>query len=253
VTVKLHHQIYGALDAPSLVLGGSLGTELSMWAGQLPLASDLRLVAFDHRGHGGSPAPGGPYSIADLGGDVLELMDELGLERASYCGLSLGGMVGMWLGVNAPERIERLILLCTAAQMPNGSAYADRAVVVRSEGSVESIADGVLRRWLTPGFAAQQPEIRDWLREMLVGTDAEGYASCCEAIAGLDLRGDLGSIGAPTLVISGAEDIATPVELQELIAGAIPGARHEVVASAAHLAAVEQPDRINQLIGDHLR
>ena len=251
--MTLHHRLDGSPEAPPLLLGGSLGTDLGMWDGQLPLAESLRLVRFDHRGHGGSPAPPGPYAIADLGGDVLALMDELGLERAFYCGLSLGGMVGMWLGANAPERIERLVLLCTAAHMPNASAYAQRAVTVRAEGSTEPIADAVLARWLTPSFARAHPDVSARLRTMVTATDPEGYASCCEAIADMDLRDGLGAIRAPTLVISGAEDPATPVGLQEMIAGAIPGACHEVVSSAAHLAAVEQPERVNELIGEHLR
>jgi len=246
-------RIDGPLDAAALLLVGSLGTDLGMWDGQLPLAEDLRLVRFDHRGHGGSPAPPGPYQIEDLAGDVLALMDSLGLGRASYAGLSLGGMVGMWLAAHAPERIDRLVLICTAARLPNAAAYAERAAAVRAAGSLESIADGVLRLWLTGGFAAAHPDLRSALRSMLTATDAEGYAGCCEAIAGFDLRGELHRIAAPTLVISGAQDAATPVRLQEQIAASVPNARHEIIEAAAHLAAVEQPDRINQLIGEHLR
>ncbi len=246
------HRIDGPPGAPPLLLGGSLGTDLRMWDAQLPLAERLRLVRFEQRGHGRSPAPAGPYTIAALAGDVLELMDELGLERASYAGVSLGGMVGMWLAANAPERIERLVLICTAAQLPNAAAYAERAVAVRAEGSIESIADGVVRRWLTPQFAAAHPDVSARLRSMLTETDVEGYAGCCEAIAEFDLRDALDGIAAPTLVISGAQDTATPVELQAQVASAIPGARHEIVDPAAHLAPVEQPERINQLIGDHL-
>lgn len=252
MTVKLHHRIDGPRDAPALLLGGSLGTELSMWDGQLPLAASLRLVRFDHRGHGGSPAPPGPYAIADLGRDVLALMDEVGLERASYCGLSIGGMIGMWLGAYASERLERLVLLCTAAHMPNASAFAERAVAVRAAGSTDAISDGVVDRWLTAGFARAHPDVRARLRSMVMTTDVEGYAGCCEAIAELDLRAQLHEITAPTLVVSGAEDLATPLELQEFIVRSIRGARHEVVSPAAHLAAIEQPVRINHLIGEHL-
>src|SRR5947209_7687452 len=115
---RLHYEIAGPADAPALLMGGSLGTTLHMWEGQLRLAAHLRVVRFDHRGHGGSPVPPGPYEIADLGRDVLELIDVLGVDGASYCGLSLGGMVGMWLGANASERIDRLVLVCTSAYMP---------------------------------------------------------------------------------------------------------------------------------------
>ena len=250
--MTLHYELDGPLEADALLLGGSIGTNLGMWEGQLPLAGSRRLVRFDHRGHGGSPTSPGPYSIEDLAGDVLALMDELGLERPSYCGLSIGGMIGMWLAANVPERIDRLVLMSTAAHMPNASAYAERAVAVRAQGSLERIADAVLERWLTPGFAAERPDVRVGLRAILTATDPEAYASCCEAIAALDLRDQLGAITAPTLVISGADDVATPVELQETIASRIPSARHEVVSPAAHLVALEQPDRVNQLIGEHL-
>jgi 3-oxoadipate enol-lactonase len=251
--MALHHQITGPEGAPVLLLGGSLGTDLAMWDGQLALAEQFRLVRFDHRGHGRSPVPSGPYSTAALGRDVLELIDTLALERAAYAGLSLGGMVGIWLAANAPERVDRLVLLCTAAWMPTATAYAARAGSVRVAASTAPVADAVLERWLTPPFAAANPELRERLRAMLIATPAEGYAGCCEAIAAMDLREDLGRITTPTLVISGADDSATPVPLQALIARTVARARHQVVAPAAHLAAVEQPQRINELIGEHLR
>jgi 3-oxoadipate enol-lactonase len=248
----LHHEVLGPLDAPVLLMGGSLGTTVEMWGGQLPLAAHLRLVRFDHRGHGGSPVPPGPYEIEDLGRDVLELMDALDLERASYCGLSLGGMVGMWLGTHAPERIDRLVLLCTAPYMPPPSIWQERAEVVLAAGSVQPIADTVVDRWLTPEFAAAHPGMRAQLRAMLVGTPADGYATCCGAIERMDLRESLAGVPAPTLVISGDRDPSTPVEQQKLIADAIPGARHEVVGPAAHVAAVEQADEVNRLILEHM-
>jgi 3-oxoadipate enol-lactonase len=248
----LHYETAGPQEAPVLLMGGSLGTTLRMWDGQLPLADNLHLVRFDHRGHGGSPEPPGPYEIADLGRDVLELMDTLGLQWAHYCGLSIGGMVGMWLGVNAPERLACLILLCTSAHMPPPSMWQERARTVLEAGSIEPLVDATLGRWLTPEFAAGHPDMRTRLRDMLVGTSAQAYAACCRAIERMDLRGDLAGIRAPTLVISGDRDPSTPVEMQELIARAIPGARHEVVAPAAHLAAVEQPEPINRLILERL-
>lgn len=249
---ELGHEIVGPLDAPPLLMGGSLGTTLEMWDGQLPLAAELRLVRFDHRGHGRSPVPPGPYEIDDLAGDVLELMDRLALERASFCGLSIGGMVGMWLGAHAPERIDRLVLLCTSTYMPPASMWQERAETVRAAGSVEVIADGVVERWLTAKFAARQPEVRAALRSMLAGTSPDGYAACCGAIERMDLRGELSRIGAPTLVVSGSDDPSTPAEHQRVIADAIPGARHETVGPAAHLAAVEQAEAVNRLILEHV-
>jgi len=250
--MTLHHELSGPEHASVLLMGGSLGTTLEMWRGQLPLADRLRLVRFDHRGHGGSPEPPGPYEIADLGADVLALMDELELEHASYCGLSIGGMVGMWLAAHTPERIERLVLVCTAAQMPPASAWRERAARVLEAESVAPIAEAVVDRWLTPGFAAAHPLVRAELLTMLGDSPAVGYAACCGAIERMDLRALLPRITAPTLVISGADDLAAPVECQALIAAAIPGARHEIVGPAAHVAAIEQPEAINHLIEDHL-
>jgi len=249
----LHHEVTGPEDAPTLLLGESLGTNLAMWDRQLPLASQFRLVRFDHRGHGGSTVPPGPYEIADLGADVIELLDALEIERSSYCGISLGGMVGMWLAANAHERIDRLVLLCTSAHMPPASMWRDRAEAVRGAGSVEAVADATLERWLRPEFADHHPDVRAWLRSMLVETSPDGYASCCGAIERMDLRADLGRIAAPTLVVSGSDDPSTPIEHQRLIADSIPGAKRETVGPAAHLAAVEQPDAVNELIAGHLR
>lgn len=242
----------GPEDAPVLVMGSSLGTSLDMWDSQLALAERLRIVRLDHRGHGRSPVPPGPYEIADLGRDVLELMDSLEIERASYCGLSIGGMVGIWLGANAPERIERLVLICTSAHLPPAEGWAERATKVRAAGTVGVVADAVVARWLTPAYAEERPELVAELRAMLVATDPTGYAECCGAIERMDLRDELGRITPPTLVISGAGDEATPPEHQRLIAASIPGARLETVGPAAHLAAVERPARINELIADHL-
>jgi 3-oxoadipate enol-lactonase len=251
--MMLHHEISGADSAPALLMGGSLGTTLKLWERQLPLAERLRLVRYDHRGHGASPVPPAPYEIADLGRDAVALMDSLKLERASYCGLSIGGMVGIWLGANAPERIERLVLICTSAHISPASVWRERAAAVLEAGSAEVIADAVVDRWLTPDYAAEHADVRAELRAMLVATDAAGYAACCGAIERMDLREQLPRITAPTLVISGSDDPATPVEHQRLIAAAIPGARHEVVGPAAHFAAVQQPEAVNRLILEHLR
>jgi 3-oxoadipate enol-lactonase len=241
-----HHEVTG--DGPTVLMGSSLGTSLQMWDGQLPLAQRFRLVRYDHRGHGESPAPPGPYEIADLASDVLEL----GPGRTHYVGLSIGAMIGMWLAADAPERIDRLILICTSAQLGPPSMWQERAAKVLEAGSTEPVADPVVDRWLTPAFAAEHPDARAKLRAMLTSADPAGYAACCGAIERMDLRADLGRITAPTLVISGADDLATPVEHQRLIAEAIPGARHEILSPAAHVAAVEQADAVNRLIEEHL-
>jgi 3-oxoadipate enol-lactonase len=251
--VALHHELSGPERAPALLLGGSLGTTLGMWEPQVPaLSRQLRVAPFDHRGHGRSPVPPGPYEIADLGRDVLALLDRLGLERASYCGLSIGGMVGMWLAANAPERVERLVLICTAAHLPPASAWIERAEAVRAAGTVAVVADAVVDRWLTPAFRAAHPDVRDRLRAMLAASPPDGYAACCEAIARMDLRDELPRIAAPTLVIAGADDAAAPPEHAHAIAAAIPDAHVEVLAPAAHLASVERAGEVNRLISEHL-
>lgn len=249
--VQLHYETAGRGE--TLVLGGSLGTTLSMWEPQIAMLSQsVRTVAFDHRGHGGSPVPSGPYTIADLGSDVLALLDRLGIERASYCGLSIGGMVGQWLAINAPRRIDKLILICTAAYLPPASAWTERAAAVREAGSPEVVADAVIGRWFTPPFAAANPELIARYRAMIAATPGDGYAACCEAIATLDLRPGLPGVSSPTLVIGGAQDPSIPPEHGRAIAAAIPGARFELLDPAAHLASVERAPEVTHLIEDHL-
>jgi 3-oxoadipate enol-lactonase len=256
--VALHHEDTlptgaGAAGDPILMLGGSLGTSLAMWEPQRhSLAGRVRMIAVDHRGHGRSPIPAGPYAIADLGGDVLALMDRLGLERVSWCGLSIGGMVGQWLAINAPGRIERLILICTSAHLPPAENWQERAAAVRAAGGPEPIADTVLGRWFTEGFAAAHPDVVARYRALIVATPAEGYAGCCEAIAGMDLRAGLPGIRAPTLVIAARQDPSIPPDHGERIAAAVAGARLEILDPGAHLASVERADDVSALIADHL-
>jgi 3-oxoadipate enol-lactonase len=249
--VDVSYEIAGPDDGPVLVLSNSLGSTVAMWDPQVPrLAERLRVVRYDHRGHGGSPVPPGPYSLDDLGADAVALLDRLGLERVHWCGLSLGGMVGMWLALNAPERIDRLVLCCTSARLGPPEMWAERAATVRAEG-VEAIADGGIGRWLTEGFIVREPENTAAVRAMLVATPDEGYAGCCAAIEHMDLIADLGAIRAPTLVIAGRQDPATPPEHGERIAAGIPGASLELV-DAAHLATVEQPEAMTDLIAGHV-
>jgi 3-oxoadipate enol-lactonase len=183
----------------------------------------------------------------DLGSDLVALLDRLGIERASLCGLSIGGMISMWTAAHAPERVERLVLCCTSAQLGPAEPWRERAATVRAKG-VEAVADAVLARWFTPGFAAAHPQLIERMRAQLVATPPEGYAGCCEAIAAMDLTGDLGSITAPTLVLAGAEDPATPPEHGRRIAKLIPGARFETISPAAHLGTVERPDLTTAMI-----
>ncbi|HEX6683672.1 MAG TPA: 3-oxoadipate enol-lactonase [Candidatus Limnocylindrales bacterium] len=248
MTVPLHYTLDGPADAPVLVLGSSLGTAGAMWQPQMEaLTARFRVLRYDHRGHGGSPVPPGPYTLADLGGDLLALLDILELREVRLGGLSLGGMVAMWVAANAPERVERLALLCTSAKLGPPSVWSDRIAGVRA-GGVAAVADAVLERWFTPEFAARHAGVVAWARRMLVTTPEEGYVGCCAAIQHMDLVPDLARIGAPTLVIAGDRDPSTPPPHLEQIAAGIGGAKLEIVPDAAHLANVQQPETVNRLL-----
>lgn len=248
----LHHSIEGPRDAPVLVLGHSIGCDLSMWDPQVQALSErFSLLRYDHRGHGGSPVPPGPYSLEVLGADVLALLDRLELERVHLGGLSLGGMVAMWIAARAPERVERLVLCCTSAFLAPAETWHERARTVRAEG-MGALTPSPVERWLTPAFRAREPAIAARLERTLLATAPEGYAGCCEAIAGMDLRPELPGIAAPTLVVAGADDPSTPPAHGEAIAAAIPDARLVALPDAAHLANVEQPEALTGAVVEHL-
>ena len=250
--MKLAHRIDGPDDAPVLVLSNSIGSDWRMWDGLVPaLTARFRVLRYNTRGHVGSDVPSGPYSIAELATDLIGLLDELGIDRPHLAGLSLGGMTGMWLAAHEPSRVDRLALLCTSALLGPEKAWRDRAALVRAEG-MRAITDGGIRRWLTAEFIAERPETAAWCQEMMAATPAEGYAGCCEAIATMDLRADLPAITAPAMVIAGADDPATPPAHAEVIAAGIAGAELKVVPHAAHLATVEQPAAITDLLLRHL-
>ena len=253
MSVRLHHRLDGPEDAPLLVLSTSIGTRHTMWDAQAPdLAERFRLLRYDQRGHGQSDVPDGPYSIAELAEDLLGLLDELGVERAHFCGLSLGGMVGLWLGINAPERIDRLVLSCTAAYFPPAEEWTRRAKVTRSSEGVAGLADGALERWFTPAFHERRPDEIDRFREMLITTPGEGYAGCCEAIREMDMREEMGSIQAPTLVIAGNDDPSTPPDWNRELAEAISDAGFHVLQDASHIANVARPREFTDLVLGHL-
>jgi 3-oxoadipate enol-lactonase len=251
-SVAVHHIVEGPTDAPALVLSNSLGSTLGVWDRQMAaLVPHFRVIRYDLRGHGASPVPPGPYDIADLGADVLALLDILRVDRAHVGGVSIGGQIGMWIAANAPDRVDRLVLCCTSPRFEPPEAWAARAATVLAEGTA-AVADAVVARWFTPGFAAEFPGFVREMRDMIAKTPAEGYAACCAVVERTDLRQSLTSIEAPTLVIAGADDPAAPPEQAERIASAIPRARLAVVDRAAHLANVERPDEVNALILEHL-
>jgi 3-oxoadipate enol-lactonase len=223
-----------------IALLGGLGTTTTIWRAQLQALDDA--VAFDLPGHGAEPLPDSPVTIASIGASLLERLPE----RFAFCGISMGGMVGMWLAANAPDRVERLVLACTGAKLGDRADYEARAVLVRHEG-VGVVVDAARDRWFTPAFR-ESPEARVILDE-LATMSPEGYAACCEAVGVADLRGELTRISAPTLALFGDQDPVTPADVRETLARGIPGLRVADIADAAHLAAVEQP----QAFTDHLR
>ncbi|MGY1692497.1 3-oxoadipate enol-lactonase [Geodermatophilus sp. SYSU D01105] len=249
--VEVSYTEDGPRDAPVVVLSNSLGATRAMWDPQVPaLAERFRVVTYDTRGHGSSPAPAGPYRLDDLVDDVVALLDRLGVRRAHVAGLSLGGMTAMRLAAREPDRVRRIALLCTSAKTePQG--FLDRAAAARSGGTAP-LAPAVVSRWLTPSFAAAHPDLVARLEAMIAGADDEGYAACCEVVAHLDLREELSRIGAPTLVVSGAEDPALPPDHQRAIAEGIPGAELVSVSPGAHLANLESPLEVTGALLAHL-
>jgi len=239
----LHHRLDGPSDAPLLVLGPAMGTTLDLWEPQLPAFSAFwRVLRFDLPGHGGSPSRPG-VTLDELADEVLELA---GPGRFAYAGISVGGQIGIALAAAAPERIDRLALLCTAARIGTTEGWLDRAAQVRKDG-MGPLSDTAPSRWFTPDFQAHAP-----FAEIMRGVDAEGYAAMCEAIAYFDGRDRLGRITAPTLVISGAGDPTTPPADGQALADGIPSAELEVLQNASHLANVEQAPAVTRLLTGHL-
>jgi 3-oxoadipate enol-lactonase len=249
-SIALHHRVDGPEDAPVVVLIHAIGTSLQMWAPQVPVFSrDFRVVSVDLRGHGRSPVPPGPYRMADLADDVVTLLDQLGIERASVCGLSLGGMVGLTMAAASPDRVDRLVAACVVAVPPAPAAWRERAQAVLAGGSA-SVSDLVVDRW---GYTNRLPRIANLVREMLAATPSEGYAGCCEAIADMDLRPVLALIAAPTLLLAGSDDPAAPPSVATEMSTTMKDAHVTVIEGAAHLTNVEAPSATTNAILEHLR
>lgn len=250
--MSLAHRLLGPEAADVLVLSNSLGTTQELWSRQLPaLSQRFRVLTYDHPGHGRSFLPREPPTVDAFADDLVALLDELDLDRISFCGVSLGGMVGLALALRNPGRVERLVLSCTSAYLGPPEQWAARARLVRAEG-MEAIADAVVGRWFTDELVRDDPETVAHFRSLLTATPPEGYARCCDAIASWDARQRISTITAPVLVVAGADDPAIPVEHAELIASLIPGARLLVLDRAAHLANVEQADAFTTAVIEHL-
>ncbi len=241
--VDLYYELTGPEGAPVIAFSNSLGTTLAMWDAQArALSGSFRCLRYDTRGHGRSQVTEPGFSVDDLAQDLNGLLDALGVARAHVVGLSLGGMTGQALAVLHPERVDRLVLVATAAYLPPETLWRERADIVEARG-MAAVADNVIQRWFTPPEQASAGA--ETTRRILVeDIEPRGYANCCRAIGRMDLRSRIGAIRAPTLVISGAQDPATPIAMGEEIAALVPGAEFAIVPDTAHLIAVERPEAL---------
>jgi 3-oxoadipate enol-lactonase len=234
----IHYELEGPENKPVLMLCNSLGTTLHMWDQQVAaLTQHFRLLRYDRRGHGKSGVPAGPYSMEMLGRDALAVLDAAKVQKTNWCGLSMGGMVGMWLGANAPQRVNRLILSNTSAYFENKQIWNDRIAVVKEKG-LQAILQGTIERWFTKDFRERAPQQVQRIADMFMATRVEGYIACGEAVRDMDHREIIRKITAPTMVIAGKQDAGTTVEMAELIRKSIPGASMTLF-DAAHIANVE--------------
>jgi 3-oxoadipate enol-lactonase len=252
MTIALAHRSDGPPDAPAVFLAPSLGTTWEMWddlAGEL--SSAYRVVRFDTRGHGRSPVPPGPYTMHDLASDVEVLADFLGIERFAVVGLSLGGAIAQQLALTSPARVTAAVLCCTVPVFGDPSSWAERAALVRASG-MSVLAEATKGRWFNERFRTEHPDRVDRMIAMITAVDPEGYASCCEAIGGFDVRDQLGRIAAPTRVIAGADDPVATVPACGQLAAAIPGADLVVVEDASHIASEAQPEEFRRAVTEHL-
>jgi 3-oxoadipate enol-lactonase len=244
---RLNYRFHGPENAPVVVFSNSLGTNLSMWDAQAAvLCEKFRVLRYDTRGHGLSSVTPGPYKIEQLGRDVLALLDALKIESAYFCGLSMGGMIGIWLGVNAANRVKRLALCNTAAKIGTADGWNARIKDVKERG-MAAIATTVVLRWFSENFVKQSPEVVEAMRQMLLQAPPEGYAACCAAIKDMDQTGDLARVKARTLVIAGALDPVIPVADAKIVADGISGARY-LELQAAHLSNIEAAPQFTEAL-----
>jgi 3-oxoadipate enol-lactonase len=244
-TALIHYQLEGPADAPVLVFSNSLGANYGMWDLQAAeFRRKFRILRYDTRGHGESSTTPGTYSIELLGKDALALLDGLHFESVLFCGLSMGGMIGMWLALHAPHRLKRLALCNTGAKIGTLENWNARIETVRTKG-MKAVAPAVMERWFTTTFREKNPAPVASIQKALQDTNPEGYAACCAAVRDFDCREELARIGVPTLVIAGANDFATPPAEGRFLAAQILGARY-VELNAAHLSNIEDRDRFDR-------
>jgi len=249
---RLHYRLDGSEGKPWLTFCNSLGTDLHMWDEQIDaLAPHYRLLRYDRRGHGASGAPAGPYRVDDLGADVLALWDALRIERSHFCGLSIGGLTGQWLGLHAAARLQRLVLSATAQKIGSADSWRARIAQVQAEGLAALVA-ATRERWFTTAFAALQPQRLDSIMASFLATAPEGYAACCDAVATADFRGRLGALAVPLLAIAGDEDpVCPPQDLRDIAAAVQHGRAAQV--RGRHICNVESAQAFNQLLLEFLQ
>jgi len=249
---QTYYELSGPREGPVLMFSNSLGTNLGMWDRQVaPFSGRFQILRYDTRGHGRSAATPAPYAIEQLAEDVLRLLEHLKIGRVSFCGLSMGGMIGMWLGLRASERLERLVLCNTSPKMGSAEMWNARIATVRKSG-MEAVADGVLERWHTANFRVRSPAAVAATRKMLVSTPVEGYAGCCAAIRDMDLREAIGGLKAPTFIIAGLHDPVTPPADGRFMAERIKHSRY-VELPAAHLSNIEASDAFTTAMSGFLK
>jgi 3-oxoadipate enol-lactonase len=253
--VDIATSVEGRDGAPWIVLSNSLGANYHSWDDQMSLLTEhFRVLRYDTRGHGRSSAPAGPYSLEDLTGDVIALMDHYRIGRATFLGLSMGGMTGLGLAINHPDRIARLVC-CDArsdAPQPFVDNWTARIASVESAGTMEPIAAFNKERWFTPACIAAHPEVVQKAMDMILKTSTQGYIGCARALQKLDYKRHLGRIACPTLFVCGAQDVASPAAVMEEMTGLVPGAAFERVDPGAHLCSMENPAGFNTVVGTWL-
>lgn len=249
--VNLHYQTFGNPKNPALIFSNSLGTDYTMWQVQIDaLRKDFFIICYDTRGHGQSTAPNKPYTIAELGCDVVDLLAFLQVQKAHFCGISMGGLTGIWLSIHAPDKFDKIIVANTAAKIGNQHAWQDRATNVQANG-LQPIADTAPSRWFSNDFIQNHPNIVKNLSNTLAKGDKDGYANCCQALAIADLRDELKNAKTPMLVIAGEQDPVTTVADGQFIVDNAPNARL-VTLNASHISNIEQADKFTKAIKDFL-
>jgi 3-oxoadipate enol-lactonase len=248
----IYYELSGSEQRPVLMFSNSLGTNISMWDPQVPIfAPNFRNLRYDTRGHGQSSVSPGPYTIDQLARDVLALLDQLRIDRVHFCGLSMGGMIGMLLAMQSPHRLRKLVLCNTAPKIASAEQWNTRIDTVRKQG-MKGVVDGVLERWFTPHFRSRSPAAIESTKQMLLTTPVEGYASCCAAIRDTDMRDAISRIQVPTLIISGAHDPVSPPYDGHFMEQHIPGAQYKELP-AAHLSNIEAAEAFTMEVSNFLQ